>query len=433
MAYDPDRGLADHAGLGFRIVGQGGTADPAAPLVVRARAGECLKVVLHNRLPEVGPRLDDQRSDLNDGQGMLPRIVGFNAERLTPSRRASLVPQLIGPEPTLDLGLAAGFNGEWDLQAALPGRRDEFFWYAGLIHRKGCGERRLDGSHEPACFGKGRGAWYLEAEPRELGVAGLSSGTDLIEQTSQGLIGALIVEPADAEFLDPATGVVLATPPAGLETIVHSRSKGRFREFVVLYQDGLGLRARRRSGGPTPVSDCPICDDSYDLGEKGANYRSAPFWLRLANPRGTTPAPSGAELANLNEKLFPPNFLIASGTLARGPAFGPVPGPLFRAEEGEKLVFRVAEPAGRARQRVFTLLGHDYPDLGMKRFGSANTGLVGPGKTHNITIDRARLGYWLWRDGPAFMFSGGTWGVLEVRPKDRPGPEASAGGGPGAG
>jgi len=224
---------------------------------------------------------------------------------------------------------------------------------------------------------------------------------DPLEHGEQGLIGALIVETADATALlwDPATQQWNERWHGGLRARVRRGDGSHFQEFVLLYQDGLNLRWQG-----TPLSDCLICDDSYDRGEKAVSYRAAPFWARLL----------GTPQSQLNAFEFPARFF--------DPAWKPIATPAFTAAPGERVVFRVVHPAGRARQRAFMVYGHDYPDL-LPRFGSAHSVLMAPGKGVSAWLDESgtdgrggvHAGRWLWRDGPAQHFSSGVWGVLEVR------------------
>ena len=164
-----------------------------------------------------------------------------------------------------------------------------------------------------------------------------------------------------------------------------------------------------------PLPNCSVCDDSYDLGEKGVSYRSAPFARRLAdwgNPLslGLTRYPNDA--VNLNAAAFPSAFFDAGART--------LPTPRLVAYPGEELAIRVAHPAGRARQRSFLLLGHAYDDL-LPGFGSGHTGLLGPGKalTAAVCASRAPASY-LYRDGPQHIFAGGVYGHLDVAQSSGP-------------
>jgi len=183
-----------------------------------------------------------------------------------------------------------------------------------------------------------------------------------------------------------------------------------FREQVLFYQDGMNFH---HAGKPIP--DCLSCDDSYDLGERGVSYRSAPFWARL----GLTPPASGRneDWVDLNTQEFPTDFLL--------PSQGNIPTPAVQGKAGEPLRVHVLDPAGRARQRTFTLLGHNYAELPpLPRFGAPGAVLLAPGKAITADLENtdpdktgAVPGTWIYRDGPANMFSSGVWGSVLIKEK----------------
>ncbi len=374
--------------------------DGPGPLVLRANVGDCIKVVLYNHLPLV---MDDA-----PGDAAMPRIVSLNTNASTregespigdvrPSNRVGLHPQLLQHNVALGDGGIVGFNGEGNLVAPKPGFHPfvEYFWYAGTIELE-------DGR--------------LRAIPRELGPLNLVSFGDIINHPNHGLFGALIIEPAGSRYLDPETGKALRHGGGVRAEIRHPQDKtgreGRFKEFVVFYRDGMNLHYRLDDGSTIPVPDCPVCDDSYDLGEKGINYRTAPFWARLGLSPVKVPdeeaANTGADrwyLPDLNSAVFPPLFFTEREAA--------VSTPRFVANASDKVRFRVLQPTGRARQRAFMVYGHDYPDL-LPYFGSPHAPLISVGKAISVEIEAAVPGHWLYRDGPTQLWSGGAWGVFDV-------------------
>lgn len=186
-----------------------------------------------------------------------------------------------------------------------------------------------------------------------------------------------------------------------------------FREHVLMWQDGLNQWRRPH---PTdsylgftdrPVPDCRVCDDSYDLGERGVSYRSAPFTMRLAGRTGIS-ADFGLRTYprdedDLNTVVFPPNFFAA-----------PLPTPQLAVKPGEEIAIRVTHPEGRARQRAFVATTIGYDDL-FPGFGSGHTTLLAPGKAMTAWGCAPRTaGDYLWRDGPQPIFAAGVWGHLSV-------------------
>ena len=366
------------------------------PLVLRANAGDCIKVVLYNHLV---PQKNASMADA-PGDALMPKIVPLNVENkvdqgpggdVRPSSFVSLHPQLLEHNTALSGGALVGYQIGKQLAGppASPGKSPfvEYFWYAGTV--------TVEGNR-------------LVPKPTELGPVNLVSYGDIINHPAHGLIGALIIEPKGASYHDPATGKVLPNG-AGIRAEIRYRGGRHFKEFVVFYRDGLNLYYGEQGVG-IPVPDCRICDDSYDLGEKGINYSSAPFWLRLGQaPRQKPGAGPGDPwfLPDLNGAYFPRHFFTEALNQA-------IPTPEFTANSGDEVRFRVLQPSGRARQRSFLVYGHDYPDL-LPYFGSAHAPLISVGKAITATIDSAKPGHWLYRDGPAQIWAGGAWGVFDVR------------------
>lgn len=351
--------------------------DPIEPLVLRANAGDCMKIDLANRLPQ----------SLRDaaGDALMPKIVPLNVDQYSsegaqraadvrPSPYVTLHPQLVSYNVTTYNGAATGFNGE---EPVGPGQRKLYYWYAGTVSLEG--DRLV---HTAA----------------ELLPVNLTSWGDIINHGSHGLVGALIIEPAGATYHDPLSGA--RTENGGISAQItypdsNTHASHSFREHVVLYRDGLNLHYRTAAGTTDPIPDCRVCDDSYDLGEKGFNYHSAPFQARL----GQHPS------ANLNGALYPADFFT--------PTYQSISTTTYRAVPGEEVRFRVLQPHGRNRQHTFLLYGHDFLDL-LPNFGSPHSPLISVGKGLTVNIRHANPGYWLYRDGPTHMWAGGMWGSFVV-------------------
>lgn len=263
----------------------------------------------------------------------------------------------------------------------------------------------------------------MRAIPYAFGTLPIRSVGDVIAHGSQGLIGTLIVEPTalgndgapagesparDFSYRHAAT-VAVAAPAIPQASI----PAGSFREHVLLWQDGLN-HWRRAPGGSgylgmsgRPVPDCRICDDSYDLGEKGVSNRSAPFNLRVAGRNGVR-ADFGLRTYprdedDLNTVRFPPDFFAGS-----------IPTPRLDVRPADEIAIRVAHPEGRARQRAFLSMTTGYDDL-FPGFGSGHATLLAPAKAMTAWGCAPRTaGDYLWRDGPQPIFAAGVWGHLHV-------------------
>jgi manganese oxidase len=251
-------------------------------------------------------------------------------------------------------------------------------------------------------------------------------------------------------------------------------------ERTMFWQDGLNLWDGRRRpyfkggcslkdgeiscandsyvGGPIP--DCPACDDSYDWGEKGVNYSSAPLFARVRNKDvsywklSENDASLGEEaIVRLPKRLGPNELRSLCGapvyfagddpskeicgsemhitslknslgawplpaTLFSSTWLEPLPLPLIIAMPADSEVsLRIIAQQGRARQRAFVPIGMSYADI-FPGFGSGHTSLLAPGKTLNAALGTPPLtGDYMWFDGPRQHVDGGAWGLLRIIPK----------------
>lgn len=284
------------------------------------------------------------------------------------------------------------------------------------------------------------GHGFINWTPYAFGALPIRSSGDMIGHGVHGLFGALIVEPQDAQL--PASGRTVFARPGSAETLTamvpHNNGrmwegtivascigdKGetcrpgskrhRIREFVLFYQDGLNLRDSKTknlwhpSETPELVADCQVCNDSYDLGDQGVNYRSDPFFDRLRGTEKPGQMPPEAQY-NLNAYVYPKDFFLDAHRKRNMPA--------LRVEEGDEVVIRVIHPGGRARQRSFATIGQDYDDL-FPGFGFPHAALLAPGKGVRASLSRpVNRGCFLWHDGTATLNAGGTWGLIDVVPK----------------
>jgi hypothetical protein len=390
---------------------------PLEPLVLRANAGQCVHIALFNLLP-------DEMSDM-PGDALMPKIVPLNVDQseteehngagdVKPSNHVSMHVQKVFYTTDANDGSSVGWNSDrlnspksLPLQNCNPADAtcgpNHFYWYAGTVALESC-----ENDISQKC---------MNAKPRELGASNIVSFGDVINHPVHGLFGALIIEPKKTshyECLNAAgeidQGRTELNVGCGIRAKIsyqHHQKLDYFREFVVFYRDGLNLHY---DNGNTshPIPDCLICDDSYDLGEKGFNYNTEPFWARLGQKPAQDSVSDQWILPELNGALFPENFFLES--------YQPIATPTFVAVAGEQVRFRVLQPHGRARQRAFMVYGHDFPDM-MAEFGSPHAPIISVGKAITARISSAHPGLWQYRDGPSQMWSGGAWGIFKVNPK----------------
>lgn len=344
------------------------------PLVLRAKANECIAVELTSHIGEIS----DQKGD-----ALMPKIVSFNVDarneitgEAKPSNRIGLHAQRVNYNILTNDGSMVGFNAVPTSTSgyALDGETKRYLWFPWDL--------------EVVAAQTDQEKYVLK--PFDEPVVAALTPADPIGQVTHGLFGALVVYPKNAEIQLDANSQL----SANVKYTDRNGKSHNYREHVVFYQDGLNLHQRN-----VAIPDCFICDDSYDFGEKGINYHSAAFWQRLGLKT------DGNKGFDLNDVAFPANFYEES--------YKPLPFNDFKAKAGEELRFLVLHPGGRARQHSFQLYGHTF-SAGIKDYGSPWSMLIASGKAEMLVIDNAKPGTWLYRDGPANMFSSGVWGRLLV-------------------
>jgi len=383
---------------------QAGTRRPE-PLVLRARAGECIQVTLTNTLANDGTDWPDHLGDAE-----FPRIFGrtetggLNADSFRPSRHVSMHATVLTSNVRTSDGTNVGINRAGGvLQTVPPQGSYTYTWYAGNYEFKA-----EDGYPDIK---------RLVHQPIPFGAVNLSSTADTLKQVPQGLVGMLIVEPEDASWtVDPDGENTRTVAQVMYDYNVETENfAANFKEMVVVYQDGLNLLY-----GPDNIPNCHICDDSYDRGEQAWNYRSDPFWARLGdnlkdangavvtNPLAFV-GDAGISTWDTFDSVYPQDFFLESWRRIEVPRFTAVP--------GENIRFRLGHPGGLARQHSFTVGGHYYQDHGIRDFGSPGTSLLAPGKsTTGALHGGAKDGLWIMRTGAQYHWAGGIWGQLVVGP-----------------
>lgn len=243
------------------------------PLILRVNAGRCVSVELQNQIP----------------QGTTPTENSLSAPF------GSTVPVTISPTATAGLhapeltynvngsdGTNVGYNqlqtpGKLALPlpgTAGPGGSVVMKWYAGNISM-------VDGK--------------AVTVPIEFGSVPLLPA-DPLYQASNGLVGALLVEPAGAKWqTDPGTRASATVTP------LHGEP---FREFVVVLQNGLA--------GVTGTNVV-----SYSA-TGGVNYRSEPQALRMPPSGGSSQAFTQGVAADA-KVLDEASLVASSGVLGKSP------------------------------------------------------------------------------------------------------------------
>ncbi|MDI3467284.1 MAG: hypothetical protein OJF50_006105 [Nitrospira sp.] len=403
------------------------------PLILRAKAGDCIKVTLHNNLPAKMPDNDPNSPYYNSdptrpliwSYNMMPPIIpGFNFNQVRSSSHVGLHPQLVDYNLQDSDGARVGRN---DDSTVGPGETKTYLWYAGDI--------RVSKKN------------HLYGVPYEFGAVPLRDMGDVIKHTSHGAIGALVIEPRcstwddtasesksmiNVEWWEPEPKLdkygqphkkALRCPDKPAET---TKKLNQFRELVLLYQDDLSLQQHGQ-----PIPNLRNGDDSEDSGQKAFNYRTEPLWARLGASAADEPdTMSEFDWSNVLSSTV--SHFRCQADWASGKFCDPAT-PLFTAKAGDHIRFRVVHPGGHPRQHGFTIFGHDWSPspwiddsrrMGWNRDAPVRLGStsgIGPNRAVNIMTtaggDCKVPGDYLYRTQEGFMFGGGLWGILRVEPR----------------
>jgi hypothetical protein len=338
------------------------------PLVLRANAGDCVKVTLRNALPTAyGTHVNGVDGD--------PRLIDESPAGTRMGTRVSMHPQLLRHDVRRSDGSAVGFNPDSTVGI---GQSISYEWYADT----------------------------------ELGATNLLDHGDVRGHRQHGLAGALVIEPAGASYHDPATGAAVRS---GAAADIRVPGQEDFRESVLVYQDGLDLRTA--AGGQVPDKRPPAepgeveaaGGEAEDAGEKAVSYANAPLHRRL----GAAPGAIATEATSAQ-------WAGAFSSVAHGDPWTPI----ARAYEGDQLRMRVLG-ANRSRQMGFQLDGASWrqepydtqsPLVGVQ-------GGIGTGKAVNAHVRLPRAGDHLWSSPTSVTMPDGLWGLARVypRPADAPG------------
>ncbi|HLG17806.1 MAG TPA: copper oxidase [Blastocatellia bacterium] len=391
---------------------------PIEPLVLRANAGDCIAVILRNKLLNGTVDLDGFSTlpFIIDEATTIPSHPYFNANQVKPSAYVGLHPQLVAYDPTRADGNNVGFN---DVQTPAPGGLVGYLWYAGHVNVEKTGT--------------------VTFAPVEFGASNLISA-DRIKHSNKGAFGSLIIEPAGSTWIEDPPSL---TPPLGSRAMatVTTGTKS-FREFVAMFQNDINLRYS--DGGikpidpvevaailpwPQPVPSNPAvpnlkgADDAEDSGQAGVNYRTEPIWFRM----GHTPDTPFEITRTIT------NFDTALNNAKVG---GDPQTPVFRANAGAAVRIRLLMAGAHARNNVFTLHGHIWQEepwistlttpsvfQGDNLLSEWNGSQFGIGATSHFNFLLRNgaggkfgvRGDYLFRTFQSFQFDNGIWGLFRVQ------------------
>jgi hypothetical protein len=139
---------------------------PVKPLILRAAAGDCIKVTLRNGLPNVMPDLPTYSALLGvvkrDREG-IEGSTTFQTNLFETPSRVGLHPQMVAYDVSLADGTVAGENKTFAQVVPTNSPPGQYAWYAGDI------DYTRDGP----------GQWTLTPTPIEFGVSNLQPADKL--------------------------------------------------------------------------------------------------------------------------------------------------------------------------------------------------------------------------------------------------------------
>ena len=390
------------------------TGVPREPLVLRAKAGDCVEVTLNNKLPTTGA-LDVP------GFNTMPMIVeNFNANQVRPSAEVGLHPQGLFFDVTRSNGMNVGLN---PVQTVKPGLSTKYQWYAGDVTANSTNTG--------------------VASAIEFGATGLMS-SDPIKHSNKGAFGSLIIEPAGSSWAEDAQSRAQAT--------VYNANGTSFREFVMMFQNDVNLRyngfnaysdatstALLGTSKTTAVPNLAGDEDAEDSAQKAVNYRTEPLWKRMGYAPDT-PLNGEPEPGEAPDPRTPTRDYDFTNVLSNSQIGGLDPEtPVFTATAGQPVRIRLLQPGGHSRNNVFMLHGHIWEEepyvngsaaLGsnpLSEWKGAQYG-VGPGSHFDFLLKHGAGGAfnvpgdYLYRTFQSFQFDGGIWGIFRVAPAYQPNP-----------
>ncbi|MGA9581365.1 MAG: multicopper oxidase domain-containing protein [Allosphingosinicella sp.] len=364
---EPD--LVDPLGLVYRltrIVGPDGLpvpvrqrTDPDEPLILRCREGETVKIVLANGIPADA----DMRPEPYAPSVPVEEFDGTHRPVRPVSRQVSMHADLVRFDVRTSDGATIGRNPP---QTAAPGETVTYVWQTG----------RPAGSPEP------------------IGPLLLQDMADVRNHRHHGLIGALIVEPADARPLfvpedentaEDDSAEAWDGPRATIVTTDEDGRRRRQEEAVLLLQDG--LRHFLRGNLNMPISDEPPSPgeddvDHEDQGQKAFNYRSEPIERHLDNPNPATP--------------------------------------IFNVPANANVRLHLIGACDKPRQHAFTVHGVTWPDhdyLGDESPRVASESAISNGTARTYEFKTGAAADYAYRSGVLkWAVPQGLWGLLRVGP-----------------
>ncbi len=424
---------------------------PVEPVVLRARAGECLNVTLRNRLPALAPDLATYSSligvvkrDRMGAQGS----TTFNNNLIRPSSKVGIHPQLVEYDVTRNDGSNVGAN---PVQTVAPGGSRTYQWYAGDL---GLGAVSFNPLNQLIDL--------VTVVPTAVEFGGVNlAPADKVKQGAKSMVGAMVIEPSaatwveDTQVFDHQDGIgtrlsraqATVCPSGGNNCRITSANA--FRDFSLVltkgnthyYKDGSPVEHINGEGAGIP-------EDSQEATGMLLNYGIEPMWYRFGilpqAPFG--PAPTAGSYAAI------PNAHQAYSNSLNVPGPGGVTGdpatPVFSATAGKPARVRLTNPFGTTRGSTFQMHGHLWQrdpyvcngearnsltgaclmtSVGSRSIGRNPIGFYEAGRESWTPLSHfdivmpsagggnAVVGDYLYRDAASFGNASGVWGIMRVK------------------
>ncbi|WP_018989387.1 manganese-oxidizing multicopper oxidase MnxG [Aromatoleum toluclasticum] len=310
---------------------------PVEPLVLRAASGECVNLVLENRLPTVMP-------DLPSPNLMAPVVVrdrydttgttAFNNNLMRPSSHAGFHAQLLMYDVTKSDGTNVGIN---PVQTVAPGEAPKTYqFYVGDLGRAY--------SAQTSTIKKATDT--VTAVGIEFGGVNIMPA-DKIKQTQKGLNGAFVAMPPESTWVEDdnmrAAATVTKTTKPELAT---------YRDFALQWAKGLNMRWANGDPVENVAAEGPMVhEDPEDNSAMAVNYKAEPMWYRFQKaPDAPFGHANGAGFADV------PNASMAYSNALVGGADPETP--VLTVNRGMPFRIHVVQASGGSRMGTFGLHGH---------------------------------------------------------------------------
>lgn len=272
-----------------------------------------------------------------------------------PSSRVSLNPQFLQYDPICDSGINVGYN------------------------------------NKEQTVGIGESKRYLWKADREYGACILQSFGDMRNHRYHGLFGAVIVEPAGAQWYENFTK---RKNPFAEQAVITAPGVESFREYVLFIQNGIRILDAKGNLIETAAAGSEEPVDAEDTGEKGYNYRSERFANRLERDKRV--------------------WKVFSSRVHGDPAT-----PVWKAYTGDRVIFRAMMPADKPRNVSLTIHGHlwrEQPNDPLSREIPLQGGIsVGNRFDMELKDGAGAPGDYLYRSGSfGWDVESGMWGIFRV-------------------